>query len=122
MAIAIPLQHNIKRPRFNASEIKGPGEELILCDLDGDHLKDVVMIEGTNLWIFYQGPKGAYPVAPSQVYRGGDKPGNGFRRCRYGGRLEAVRLIKSPAKPRLLAVLADGPHVMTAHVGDQQLD
>ena len=43
----------LAKPRFLSSEIGGPGSELILCDLDGDQLKDAVLIDGSSLSIFY---------------------------------------------------------------------
>ena len=38
------------------SDIVGQGTEMICCDLDGDGLKDLVLVAGTNLSIFYQEP------------------------------------------------------------------
>ena len=29
--------------RYDESQVHGPGREVILCDLDGDHLKDIVL-------------------------------------------------------------------------------
>jgi len=58
----------LAKPRFLSSEIGGPGSELILCDLDGDQLKDAVLIDGSSLSIFYQDPIAGFARKPSQNY------------------------------------------------------
>ncbi len=58
---------------FAASELEGQGSEVVFCDLDGDRLKDVVLIEGLNLCIFYQEKQG-FPRKPHQRYRLEDRP------------------------------------------------
>ena len=45
------------RPKFSASEVAGPCQQWMLCDLDGDGLKDLVLMDDTNLSIFYQDAK-----------------------------------------------------------------
>jgi hypothetical protein len=69
------------KPAFISSEIEGqagetPGQlpKLIFCDLDGDGLKDAVLIEGTNLSIFYQDAKQGFTRRPQQQYRLEDRP------------------------------------------------
>ena len=37
------------KPKFNASEVAGPCQQLMICDLDGDGLKDLVLMDDTNL-------------------------------------------------------------------------
>jgi len=57
------------KPKFNASEVAGPCQQLIICDLDGDDLKDLVLMDDTNLSIFYQDPKRGFTREPQQTYR-----------------------------------------------------
>ena len=55
------------KPKFNASEIACSGQQLMVCDLDGDGLKDLVLMDDTNLSIFYQDPKLGYTREPQQT-------------------------------------------------------
>src|SRR5271165_3354393 len=55
--------------KFSASEITGPGAELLICDLDGDGLKDLVLMDDTNLSIFFQDSKRGFPRDPQQTCR-----------------------------------------------------
>jgi len=52
------------KPKFIASEIASPGQQLMIGDLDGDGLKDLVLMDGTNLSIFYQDPKRGFNREP----------------------------------------------------------
>ncbi|HMD52960.1 MAG TPA: VCBS repeat-containing protein, partial [Phycisphaerae bacterium] len=56
------------RPQFSSSEINGGNFELMVCDLDGDGLKDLVLLDNTNLSIFYQNPNRGFPREPQQTY------------------------------------------------------
>ena len=56
------------KPKFNASEVAGPGQQLMICDLDGDGLKDLVLMDDTNLAIFYQNPQRGFTREPQQIY------------------------------------------------------
>ncbi len=53
--------------RFEESQIQGPGEEVLCCDLDGDRLKDIVLKDEQNLLIFYQDRARGFAERPSQV-------------------------------------------------------
>src|SRR6267154_2269100 len=64
----------LAKPTFNSSLIEGKGSEIIFCDLDGDHLKDAVLIDGLNLSIFYQDSKQGFSRTPQQQYRLDDHP------------------------------------------------
>ena len=57
------------KPKFIASEVAGPCQQLMICDLDGDGLKDLVLMDDTNLAIFYQDPKQGFTREPQQTYR-----------------------------------------------------
>ncbi len=62
------------KPVFVPSEIEGQGSELIFCDLDGDRLKDAVLIDRLNLSIFYQNTKTGFSRKPQQQIPLGDQP------------------------------------------------
>jgi hypothetical protein len=57
------------KPKFTISEIAGPFQQLMICDLDGDGLKDLVLLDNTNLSIFYQDSKQGFARKPQQTYR-----------------------------------------------------
>ena len=56
------------KPAFNTSEIAGPGRQLLIADLDGDGLKDLVVMDDTNLAIFYQNSKRGFSRQPQFIY------------------------------------------------------
>ncbi|HXC35212.1 MAG TPA: VCBS repeat-containing protein [Candidatus Acidoferrales bacterium] len=56
-------------PKFQVSEVTGPCQQLIVSDLDGDGLKDLVLMNGTNLSIFYQDPGKGFTAKPQQTYQ-----------------------------------------------------
>ena len=62
------------KPKFNASEVTGPCQQLIICDLDGDGLKDLVLMVDTNLSIFYQDPKRGFTREPQQTWHLDPRP------------------------------------------------
>ena len=62
------------KPKFNASEIAGSGQQLMICDLDGDGLKDLVLLDDTNLSIFYQDPKLGFTHGPQQTWHLDPRP------------------------------------------------
>src|SRR5438046_355756 len=57
------------KPRFTSSDIVGQGAEMICCDLDGDGLKALVLVAGTNLSIFYQEPGKGFARTPQAEFR-----------------------------------------------------
>jgi hypothetical protein len=54
--------------------IRGPGEEALFCDLDGDRLKDIVLLGEPNLLVFYQDAERGFAEQPNQVCRLGSQP------------------------------------------------
>ena len=52
----------------------GQYSQLITCDLDGDGLKDLVLIDGLNLSIFYQDRQRGFAREPQQSYRLDPRP------------------------------------------------
>lgn len=57
------------KPKFVASELAGLGAEVLVADLDGDGLKDLVLKDEFTLSIFYQQPKGTFMRQPQQSYK-----------------------------------------------------
>ena len=57
------------KPKFVASEVAGPCQQLMICDLDGDGLKDLILMDDTNLSIFYQDPERGFTREPQQTHR-----------------------------------------------------
>ncbi|MGA2244710.1 MAG: VCBS repeat-containing protein [Verrucomicrobiota bacterium] len=55
------------KPAFGTSDIPGSGRQLLTADLDGDGLKDLVLMEDTNLAIFFQDPKRGFRREPQIV-------------------------------------------------------
>ena len=62
------------KPKFIASEVAGPCQQLMICDLDGDGLKDLILMDDTNLSIFYQDPKQGFTREPQQTFRLDPRP------------------------------------------------
>jgi hypothetical protein len=57
------------KPKFKASEVPGRGAELISCDLDGDGLQDLVLLDDLDLSVFYQDCNQGFARQPQQTYR-----------------------------------------------------
>jgi hypothetical protein len=49
--------------------VAGRSSELLVCDLDGDGLKDIVLVDGFDLSIFYQDPARGFTREPQRTYR-----------------------------------------------------
>ena len=60
--------------KFRSNEIKGEGSEIVFCDLDGDHLKDILLIDEPNLVFFFQDARRGFAQNPDLVYTLGDAP------------------------------------------------
>jgi hypothetical protein len=74
LLVWLPLEPAFAKPRFRASEIQGKGSEILFCDLDGDRLEDLVLIDEPNLVLFYQDARRGFARKPHQVCSLGDKP------------------------------------------------
>jgi hypothetical protein len=57
------------KPKFNPSEVAGPAQQLLLCDLDGDGVKDLVLMDDLDLSVFYQASTRGLARKPQQTYR-----------------------------------------------------
>ena len=64
----------LSKPAFTSSEIEGKGSEIVFCDLDGDRLKDILLIDEPNLVIFFQDARRGFPGKPDLLYELGDAP------------------------------------------------
>ncbi|MCU0917636.1 MAG: VCBS repeat-containing protein [Planctomycetes bacterium] len=59
---------------YRESVVRGPGDQVLLCDLDGDRLQDIVLRDAPNLLVFYQNQDTGFAQTPHQVYPLGEKP------------------------------------------------
>jgi hypothetical protein len=57
------------KAKFSASEVAGRSSELMICDVDGDGLKDLVLMDDFKLSIFYQAPARGFTREPQQTYQ-----------------------------------------------------
>jgi hypothetical protein len=57
------------KPEFTVSQPGGQSSKHIVCDLDGDRLKDLVLISNFNLSIYYQDSKQGFSREPQQTHR-----------------------------------------------------
>ena len=62
------------KPTFNSSEIEGRGSDLIFCDFGGDNLKTAVLLDGTNVSVFFQDAKQGFTRKPQQEFHLTDRP------------------------------------------------
>jgi len=60
--------------KFRFCEMVGKGSEIILADMDGNSLKDIVLREGTNMAVFYQEPGSGFSKEPQQKFHLGATP------------------------------------------------
>jgi hypothetical protein len=60
--------------QYKECPIQGAGKEAIFCDLDGDRLKDLVLIDEPNLLVFYQDAERGFAGKPDQVCHLGSQP------------------------------------------------
>jgi hypothetical protein len=82
------------KPAFTASELAGPGSELLFCDLDGDGLADGVLIDRTTVSIFFQEAKAGFPRKPQQTIQLASRPVI-FWPARLGRNAESLLLLAS---------------------------
>jgi hypothetical protein len=98
----------LARPRFHSSEIEGRGSEIIFCDLNGDHLKDAVLIDGLKLSIFCQDSKRGFTREPQQQYRLDDRPAVVWP-ARLGRTAESLLIMTSEGVTELCFTNRTGP-------------
>jgi hypothetical protein len=108
LTFTIPVQ---ARPQFSSSEINGEHSELMICDLDGDGLKDLVLLDNTNLSIFYQNPNQGFSREPQQTYSLEPRP------CviwpaKLGGPADSLLIMTSDGVSQLSFTNRTGPPVI----------
>ncbi len=81
------------KPTFVQSQIEGRGSEMIFADLDGDRLRDAVLVNGFELSVFYQSKEG-FPRAPRQTFRLNQRPSLLFS-VRFGSNAESLVVLTS---------------------------
>jgi hypothetical protein len=59
---------------FRECLVRGPTDEALFCDLDGDRLKDMVLKSEPNLLIFYQDAEKGFAEKPNVVCHLEDRP------------------------------------------------
>ncbi|UCE49796.1 MAG: VCBS repeat-containing protein, partial [Phycisphaerales bacterium] len=62
------------KTRFRSSQIEGKGSEILFSDVDGDHLKDVLLIDEPNVVVFYHDAQKGFSTKSDIVYGLGDAP------------------------------------------------
>ena len=99
------------KPRFSASEVAGPCQQLLVCDLDGDGLKDLVLMDDTNLSVFYQDRAQGFRREPHQIYRLEPRPCVVWA-ARLGGPSESVLVMTSDGVTEYSFTNRAGPPVV----------
>ena len=97
-------------PKFRSSAIEAPGSDLLVCDLDGDGLKDVAVLDAPNLSVFYQDPRRGFPPRPQLRYLIEDKPALVWA-ARVGPGAESLLLLTSRGVTALLLTNRNAPPV-----------
>ncbi len=96
------------KPRFNASEIEGPGADILFCNLDGDRLKDAVLVDGLTLSIFFQDAKRGFPREAQRTHQLDDQPSTVWA-SRMGGATESLLVMTSEGVAELCFTNRSGP-------------
>jgi hypothetical protein len=96
------------RPKFNVSEIAGSCQQFMICDLDGDGLKDLVLMDDTNLSIFHQDPQRGFTREPQQTWQLDPRPCLVWA-ARLGGPAESLLLLTSDGVTELCFTNRTGP-------------
>jgi hypothetical protein len=97
------------KPTFLYNDIEGQGL-IFFCDLDGDHLKDAVLVAGLDVSIFYQDAKAGFPSRPQRQFRLDDRPVILWP-VQLGKNFESLLLMTSDAVTELCLTNRTGPPV-----------
>src|SRR5436190_3517689 len=79
---------------YVSSQIEGHGSDLIFCDLDGDGLKDLVLIDGLKLSIFFQYAQQGFSQPAQQQLKPEGRPFVVWP-ARLGSKAESLLLMTS---------------------------
>jgi hypothetical protein len=96
--------------RYQECPVHGPSEEALFCDLDGDGLKDILLIDEPNLLVFYQDAEKGFAGKPNQVCRLGGKPALIWP-ARLGPKAESLLVMTSTGVTELDLTSRGGPAV-----------
>ena len=96
------------KPNFKASQISGRSSALMICDLDGDGLKDLVLMDNFNLSIFYQDRAQGFTHEPQQTYHLERRPCIVWP-ARLGSRAESLLVMTSDGVTEISFTNHTGP-------------
>jgi hypothetical protein len=100
------------KPGFTSSDLGGRGSEIVFCDLDGDGLEDVVLVDGIVLSIFYQDPKRGFTREPQLEFPLENKPAVLWT-ARLGKKAESLLLMTSEGVTELSCTNRTGPPIQS---------
>ena len=81
-------------PTFNGCEIEGNGSDIMCCDLNGDGLDDLVLLDGLDLSIFYQNSTQGFERKPQQQFQLDGRPSLVWP-ARLGKKAESLLMMTS---------------------------
>lgn len=93
---------------YRESVARGSATEAFFCDLDGDHLQDMVLISEPNLLLFYQDREKGFTEKPDQVCRLESKPALVWP-ARLGAQAESLLVMTSTGVTELNCADRNGP-------------
>ncbi len=86
--------HALAVPTFNGCEIEGQGSDIMCCDLDGDGLEDLVLLDGLELSIYYQHARQGFSRQPQQQFQLDGRPSLVWP-ARLGKKAESLLMMTS---------------------------
>jgi FG-GAP-like repeat len=81
-------------PTFKSCEIEGTGSDILCCDLNGDGLDDVVLLDGLDLSIFFQNSTDGFERQPQQQFQLDGRPSLVWP-ARLGKKAESLLMMTS---------------------------
>ena len=93
-AALLAVSPAIATPTFNGCEIEGLGSDLICCDLNGDGLDDLVLLDDLNLSIYYQDARQGFARQPQQQFELDGRPSLVWP-ARLGRKAESLLMMTS---------------------------
>jgi len=96
------------KPNFIASDIPRSCQQLLIADLDGDGLQDLVLVEETNLAVFYQDSKHGFSREPQFVHHLDPRPSLIWT-AGLGGPAESLLVMTSDGVNEICLTNRSGP-------------
>jgi hypothetical protein len=81
-------------PTFKSCEMEGPGSDIICCDLKGDGLNDLALLDGIHLSIFFQNSTQGFDRKPQQQFQLDGRPSLVWP-ARLGKKTESLLMMTS---------------------------